>query len=249
MRFEDGGLDQVTSSLDFNNLFPFAAIRGQRIIRDTERSLGNLHLDSKTAQELGTSNIGVFVGGCRQSRLLIDPIRQLSTSGHPGQFIVAFSENQLADKFYHELRQDRGRKQRPDFWTNGCVTLTTPEKLRLIRNDQFEDRPVACVILIDPPCITYQARGGHESRYRFNDRPQHIARFRARHSIAGWQPPFFLLTESPAISRNTALMLGPYSLEAWWFVEGITMRMGLPPVIPLPESPYETPNLSPEWGS
>lgn len=239
----------MTSPLDFNTRYPFASIRGRRIIRDTERSLGDLHLDGETARELGTNNIGVFVGGCREIRLLIEPIRQLSISGHPGQFVVVVSDDSIADRIYHELSQGNGSKRRPNAWTTGCVTLTTPEGLRTIDTKQLDGRDVAGVLLVDPLCIVYKARGGFNGRFRGNDRPQHIARFRARHAVEGWQPPLFLLTECRAISTNTALMLGPFSLEAWWFVEGITFRMGLPPVIQLPQDPEETSDLSPGWDS
>jgi hypothetical protein len=237
---ENGGFGSVTIHLDFKSLYPFASIRGRRIVRDTERYVGEVSLDAVTAQELGTSNIGVFVGGCREIRYLIDVVRQLSVSGHPGQFIVVVSENVLTDRFYRELSQIQAPKRRPNVWTTGCVTLTTPESLKAVDTEHLGGKAVAGVLLVDPSCIVYRAHGGYGSRFQFNDRPQHIARFRARHAVDGWQPPFFLLTERPAISTNSAQMLGPYYLEAWWFVDGITLRMGLPPNIQPPENSEES---------
>lgn len=236
----------MTNHLDFNSLYPFASIRGRRIVRDTEKYVGEVRLDGETAQELGASNIGVFVGGCREVRQLIDMVRQLSVSGHPGQFIVVVSENALADKFFRELSQIPLPKRRPNVWTTGCVSLTTPENLKAVNEEHLGGKPVAGVLLVDPSCIVYRARGGDCSRFQFNDRPQHIARFRARHAVDGWQPPFFLLTERLAISTNSAQMLGPYSLEAWWFVDGITLRMGLPPIIRQPENSEESHNEGPD---
>lgn len=220
---------------DFQKLYPIPAIRCRRIIRDTGRVIGDLQLDGETAFQLGCSHLGVLAGGCPQSSGLIDKFRELSTSDLPGQIVIAFSMSTVADEYFAALGPSTA-KQRRDWWNCGCITFTTPEKLRLIGRSQLDGRPVLAIGLVDPPCILHQARGSTQSGYQFNDRPQHIAKFRAAHEVHDWRPPFFLFTERPAKALNSNQMLSAYSLDGWQFIDGGGLRMGTPPRI----EPVET---------
>lgn len=221
----------MLNSQDLDSLYPFAAIRCQRIVRTTEKLIGDMQLSSKTALDLGANNVGVLAGRCRRASELIDKFRELATSPFPGQIVVALSTNQLAEEYFRAFQSEGIGRSRKGFCTFGCVTFTTPEKLKLLGMQQLGGRRVAAVCLVDPPCIVYRARGDLKSGYVRNDRPQHLARFRAAHEIDGWKPPFLLLTEQPTMSLNTNQMLMPYSLENWWYVDGSQIRMGTPPTI------------------
>jgi hypothetical protein len=230
----------MSQSIDVASLFPVSAIRCRRIVRDTEKSIGDLQLNGETASQLGTDNVGVLAAKCPPTGGLIDKFRKLATSGLHGQIVIALSTVTLMGEYYEAIGPRERTRNRPDWWTEGCVTFTTPEKLRLISPSALNGQPVLAVILVDPLCIVHQARGGSQSAYRFNDRPKHIVSFRAAHESGSWRPPFFLFTEQPAKSLNSNQMLGPYSLEAWWFADGSGIRMGTPPIIesPLPEASF-----------
>lgn len=230
----------MLNSQNVASLFPFPPIRCRRIIRDTERALGDFRLDGESAYQLGASNIGLLAGGSSETRHLVTKLRELSLCDLPGQIVIAFSTNSLADTYFETLTEDDSPSSREDSWTFGSVTFSTPEKLRTIGKPQLGGRPVLAIGLVDPPCILYKARGDARRGFAFNDRPQHIAKFRAAHEIGDWRPPFFLFTEQPAKSLNTNQMLGPFSLEAWWFLDGREIRMGTPPTI-APSVPAESP--------
>lgn len=214
---------------DIDHLYPFPAIRCRRIVRDTERRLGDFRLDGSTAFALGTDNIGVFLGGCKEVDGMIDPFRNLSEADLPGQIVIALSTNAIADEFYDAFSIEGSGRTRPAAWTKGAVTFTTPEKLRAVDEFTLEGRPVLAVGLVDPWCIVNRARGGYRSGYPRNDRPQHLAKFRAAHAREGWRPPFLLFTTRPAKSVSPNQMLAPYSLDAWWFADGRHLRTGAPP--------------------
>lgn len=220
---------------DFNQLYPLAAIRCRRIFRDTERPFGDVRLDGETAMLLGESNLGVLAGHCPPRRDLMDKLHELANCELPGQIVVALSSTDMAITYFDAFRPDALSK-RPDWWTFGILTFTTPEKLGSLGHTQLAGRPVLAVVLIDPPGIVYRARGGNRGGYHGNDRPQHIARFRAAHALGEWRPPFWLLTEQPAKSLSSDQMLTAYSLDGWYFVDGSAIRMGSPPHIDARES-------------
>lgn len=230
MRIKSRRVNEVQTAQDFQKLYPIPAIRCRRIIRDTGRVIGDLHLDGETAFQLGCSHLGVLAGNCPQSAGLIDRFRELSMSTLPGQIVIALSISTLADEYFAAIGPSNARK-RNEWWNSGCLTFTTPEKLRLIGRSELDDRPVLAIGLVDPPCFLHQARGGTKSGFQFNDRPQHIAKFRAAHQVHDWMPPFFLFTERPAKALNTNQMLSAYSLEGWQFIDGCGLRMGTPPRI------------------
>ncbi len=81
---------------------------------------------------------------------------------------------------------------------------------------------VAGVIILDPPCLLYKARGGTDSwgRIHRSDRPQHVVNFRAALDFDGWQPPLLLLTTNPAKAVNTDVVARAFCLNAFRFVAG-----------------------------
>lgn len=224
-----------TIATHFQELYPFAPIRGCRITRLEESRLGHFALDSTTARQLGSENIGVFVGDCENLTWIVRKLEVLSQTPFPGRWIAAAATAKMAAVIFNMLAEKHGlqkRKRAPRFWNQGNVTFTTPEGLSTYARDQGVDHPVASVLLIDTLCHVHKARGYDRRGWAMNDRPQRIANFRADLSVNGWMPPFLLLTERPAKSVETAAMLSPYCLSTWWFVDGKCIRVGNPRPIP-----------------
>ncbi len=219
----------MDSCMDIDHLFPFPAIRCRRIVRDSEKDIGDFQLDGAAARTLGTDNIGVLVAGCHKQTHMLDTILKLSSCDMPGQFVIALASNPIANDYFSALGSNHLPGPRPDWWTAGCVTVTTPEKIKRIDSSALNGRPVMAVAAVDPRCVIHLARGPNRRGYANNDRPRHIATFRARHSRGAWTPPMFVFTEVPAKSLSTDQMLAPFALEAWWFLDGSGLRMGKPP--------------------
>lgn len=219
----------MLSVSEIEHLYPFPAIRCRRIVRTTERILGDFHLDGRTALELGTESIGVFLGNCRALPDLIDQFQVLAESDLPGQIVIALATKATSEAFFNAFSIEDARGPRPDSWTKGAVTFTTPEKLRTIDETALQGRPVLAVGLVDPRCRVHLARGRWDDRYDRNDRPRHIARFRAAHVRGEWRPPFLLFTSRRAKSVTTTQMLTAYSLDGWWYADGRRLRTGAPP--------------------
>jgi hypothetical protein len=146
---------------------------------------------------------------------------------------------------HHTLAQEHGwtrRTRAPRVWEHGRVTFTTPEGLQSYRKTIQASEPIAAVLLVDPLCHVHQARNLFVPGYGINDRPQRIADFRADLGRTGPMPPFLVLTARPAKSIDTQRMLSPYCLDAWWFVDGLRLRVGPLPVTGFP-SPTQPPSL------
>ncbi len=54
---------------------------------------------------------------------------------------------------------------------------------------------------------------------------------RFRHSHHEWRPPICILTTKKAKAVNSNTMLAPYGLEAWWYVDVSTVRLGPPTLV------------------
>jgi hypothetical protein len=108
-------------------------------------------------------------------------------------------------------------------WRSRRVWFAPPEALsRLLPSARNDPAGVAGVIVLDPPCLMYKARGGAKgwgNTYR-NDRPQYVVNFRAALDVGGWQPPFLLLTTKPAKSVSTIEVARAFCLNQFRFIEG-----------------------------
>ena len=108
-------------------------------------------------------------------------------------------------------------------WRSRKVWVAMPEDLRiLLPLAQSLAFGVAGLIILDPECIIYKARGGTNrwGRKFRNDRPQHVVNFRASLDSDGWQPPLVLLTEKPAKSVNTDVVARAFCLNGFRFIAG-----------------------------
>jgi hypothetical protein len=110
-------------------------------------------------------------------------------------------------------------------WRSRRVWVAIPEDLKqLLPLARGLASGVAGVIILDPACIMYKARGGIDSwgNVHCNDRPQHVVNFRAALNMDGWQPPLLLLTTKPAKAVNTQVVVRAFCLNAFRFVAGDT---------------------------
>lgn len=209
---------------ELESLCPKVILRGKRIVRMTEKIVGIFQLDPQTFFELGTTSIGVLIGGAESNDLFMECLREVSAMDLDGTVVVVTSSKKLADGFYTKLMRPGTSKRRPDVFEMGSVILSTPEKLHKISPNDRKTRPVLGIILLDPYCVVHQARGDEGYGWVTNDRPRHLVKFRYEHRRGEWQPPMLLMTTKPVKSLNTNQMLAPYSLEAWWYVDAATLK-------------------------
>ena len=229
-------MNRCTTVDDPGNIYPFAAIRGHRITRLKESRIARFDLDHETAEYLDVNNLGVFIGNCgyRQAGALDWVMRKLEVLAslqYPSRWIFVAARQWMADDLYGRIppaEKSRRRTRRPEFWDYGNATITTPEGLRRYSRQMTGLRPVAGIVLIDISCNVHRARGEKGTPWARNDRPQRVADFRADCALGGWRPPLLLFTAKPAKSVNTCPMLSPYCLDGWWFVEGLSLRVGHP---------------------
>lgn len=213
-------------------LYPYPAIRGQRITRLQETDLGPFRLDGETATRLAEQNIGVFIGGCRSWDWMMDKLTILAQTPFPARWLVVLASKQWAETAYRIQAMKRAGRKRvhaPKLWEDGNVTYTTPEGLHSYGGLSQHSGPLAAVLLVDPACHVHKARDWFVPGRGVHDRPQRIADFRADLGRIGPSPPLLVLTRRPAKSLSTERMLSAYCLDAWWFVDGRRLRVGEPP--------------------
>lgn len=211
-------------------------IRGPRITRLEESVIGYFRFDAETAWDLGTSNIGVFVGASRPFDRTIEDLQKLESSPSKGLWVVVAGTKQIAAAIV-------------DLWFNGGVAkpiseenldlprlrnnvvLATPEVLG--KNKYLAKESITGIIVLDLPCSIHRQRGMRNGNFFVqNDRPQYIANFRNDAARGPWLPPLFLITLQPAKSVSTDHVARAYCLDGWWFVNGQSLFCGNPPALP-----------------
>jgi hypothetical protein len=205
------------------DLYSTAGLAGYRITRREESFLGLFRLTADTAWELGTANVGVFVGGTPALGKTIERLRRLESPGTARWVLVAATKKMAAVIARQWFQAESGswvaptRLTLPRYHMN--LVLCTPESLRQVQPD--ERRPIAAIILIDMLCNVHLARGFENGDFHVaNDRPQHVANFRNSLSRGGWAPPLIILTRKPAKSVWTDTVAQAFGLDALWFVDG-----------------------------
>ena len=198
-------------------------IAGYRISRKEESFLGVFRLTADTAWELGTANVGVFVGGTPALGKTIERLKGLESPDAANWVLVAATKKMAAAIECRWFQAESGNWVAPTTLIlpryHRNIILCTPESLRRVEADK--KRSIAAIILIDMLCNVHKARGFERGNFHIeNDRPQLIANFRNSLLRDGWAPPFILLTQKPAKSVWTDQVAGAYCLDALWFVEG-----------------------------
>lgn len=214
--------------------YPEAWIRGARITRSEERTIGHFRLDLQSAWELGTDNIGVFIGDCPDLANIVERLQRLERRALTPRWVVIVASKKMAvlviQQWFRSTDADNvdaATLQLPEVRSN--IVLTTPESLGEISDANRQN--VAGILLLDMLCHVHDARGMRNRAFVVqHDRPQLIANFRNDISHEGWLPPLILLTQKPAKSVSTTAVARAYCLNGWWFVDGRRLNTGCPPV-------------------
>lgn len=226
-----------------HRLYPAPVIRGSRVARQAERELEPFRLTADMAATLGTENIGVFIGPCASLEHAVDRLREIDRHEHASRWIVIPATRQIAADVYQRWFDSDDvwhidQANVPDIWHGSCVTFCLIESLSKLTCALQNDRAdVAGIILLDPYCMVQRARGCNNGRFWCgHDRPQMIVDFRARLAIGTWAPPLIFVSLKPARSVHTISMQRAYCLEAFYFVDGRSLRC-----YPLPAAATEPP--------
>lgn len=207
--------------------YPAAHIRGRLVTRLPERSLGWTVLDAATADEMGREQIGWFIGNHPGPRLAAEQFACLDSHTEGGVWVIVPHSRDLACELVASWPHSDQLTGRPtsknSVWRSRKVWVAIPEDLtQLLPLVRGLTSGLAGVIILDPACTIYRARGGIDLRGNVhrNDRPQHVVNFRAALDVDGWQPPVLLLTTKPAKAVNTHVVARAFCLNAFRFVAG-----------------------------
>ena len=176
---------------------------------------------------MGREKLGWFVGGHPGVSAATEQFGRLDANPEGGVWVVVpLGKDLVAELWVRWPHPDyvpsRPTEESP-IWRSRKVWVAPPEHLRcLVADARRYPHGIAGVIVLDPPCIMYKARGGMDGQGRtmHNDRPQHVVNFRAALDVDGWQPPLLLLTENPAKSINTELVARAFCLNGFRFIAG-----------------------------
>jgi len=209
-------------------LYPVGRLRGYRITRLEEQSMGLFSLDAATAAELGKENIGVLFGNCIGLERVVRRLRPLDIASEQATWVVISATCGMAASVYKLWHFPEGDEyvspaKVPPYWRTQRLLFTTPEGLRDIGPAQIDGASIAGLLLLDLQFNVHMARGMESGNfYVQHDRPQFIVDFRARCAREDWSPPLLIFAKKPAKALNTDAAPSPYCLEALWFVNGET---------------------------
>jgi hypothetical protein len=185
-------------------------------------------LDAAAADEMGREHFGWFVGNHPESvTWAAEQFGCLDANPEGGVWVVVPHSRQLACELFaewpHPNHVCEPPKSNNSTWRSRKVWVAVPEDLKqFLPLAKALATGVAGVIILDPPCIVYKARGGTDSwgTVHHNDRPQHIVNFRASLEADGWLPPLLLLTSKPAKAVNTVVVARALCLNGFRFIAG-----------------------------
>ena len=197
--------------------------RGTAKPREGDQRFGRLVLDAKTAIDLGSSNVGLFVEGCPSFERMVEHFRNLSETS-TATWVVVASSKQVRDELARISKQIGASMDTLDSTAFGNVIVATPEELQVLAATITN---LAGILVVDYACHIHKCRGNAYRGFRAaNDRPQKIVDFRMQFKIGEWSPPFIMFTNRKAMAVNTLPMLSPYCLETFRYIDGKTMRFG-----------------------
>jgi hypothetical protein len=218
--------------------YPTARIRGRRITRLPEQNLDWAILDAATAGELGREHVAWFVGSHPGLTCAAEQLSRLDANPEGGVWVVVPHSRDLACEMFAKWPHSDYVTERPSSdnsaWRSRKVWVAIPEDLKqLLPLAQALEPGLAGVIILDPQCIMYRARGGTDSwgKVHCNNRPQHVVNFRAALDSDGWQPPLLLLTEKQAKAVNTDVVARAFCLNAFRFIAGATFNCWDAPIV------------------
>lgn len=198
---------------------------GRRISRMEETTISSFCLSGETAWNLGTNNLGLFIGATATLGPIIEQLQCLESPNSSANWIVIAATKKMAavivQRWIAAPTLRRVAVTTLKLPKSRCnVTLATPESLKRVPFDSAHK--IAGLILVDMLCHVHRAREMPNAGAFFvaNDRPQMIANFRNSLSVDGWAPPLIILTQKPAKSVYTDKVARAYCLDGLWFIDG-----------------------------
>jgi hypothetical protein len=193
-----------------------------------EQSLGWTILDAATADEMGREQVGWFISEHPGLSTAVEQFANLDSNPEGGVWVVVPHSQDLASQLfcrwpYTKLALPDAHLSNDSPWRSRKVWVAIPEDLKqLLPIARGLVHGLAGLIIFDPECIIYKARGGRDwwGTVHRNDRPQHVVNFRAALDVDGWQPPLILLTTKPAKAVNTTIVARVFCLNAFRFISG-----------------------------
>jgi hypothetical protein len=203
----------------------------QRITRMEETGIGRYWLDAKTAWNLGTEAIGLFVQNIRGVDAMHYQISRIVDSD--STWVIVPSSREFLAQTYMTFARDGlvpQCRRSPESWNVGNLLFSGVEGLCRLSQIHSLWR-LAGVILLDPLCHVYRARDYRLSNGRNHDRVERVVQFRAENAVGDWQPPLLLMTCQPAKSVPTEQAARAYCLNGWHFVDGRSLKFAPAPVL------------------
>jgi hypothetical protein len=206
--------------------YPTARVRGRLITRLPEKYLDWAVLDAATADELGREHVGWFVGNHPGLPRVAEQLGRLDTNPEGGIWVVVplgrEKSTELRMHWPHPHHVTNQSTDEAAVWQSRKVWVAIPEDLKqLLPRARTVEAGIAGIIVLDPLCLLYKARGGTDWRgMHRSDRPQHVVNFRAALGADGWQPPLLLLTTQRAGAVNTEVVRRAFCLNAFRFIAG-----------------------------
>ena len=217
----------------FTQNYPYPAIRVSRVVRETNRKIGDFQLTAETAAQLVMDEIGVLIGNCGSTRQILDHLVRLALTPYPSRWVVAVHSTELLRQWYAQLHgvattKVRGGSEGECFWLHGNCWFTRLEQLPSLAESPQFDSLIAGLIVVDPQLRSPHARGVGGQSWQGHDRPELVNSFRQKLRASGQQVPLILMTERPAMSLNTLPAQRAFALESLWFADGGRLRVGPP---------------------
>ncbi len=199
-------------------------LSADRISRMGSKALGRMRLDQKTARQLRESQVGLFAEGFLRLETMLGRILPLATKSRCTQSIVVYASKESGESIYGMLVEERvcaPCRRPPEHWEVGKLAFRSVEQLA---DWDFTSCQVDSVLLLDPTCMVYRARTMHFAGDRTHDRPQIIADFLFDQRHCGTCPVFMFLTTKRAAALPTETIARTFCQEAFWFLDGPTLR-------------------------
>jgi hypothetical protein len=209
-----------------SEIYPTPRVNGKRVTRLPEKPLGWAILDAATADKMGREQLGWFVGNHSRHVRVAAQLGRLDTNPQGGVWVVVTLDRvmsrELFDKWPHTDYVIERPRSNIFTWRSRKVWVAASEDLKQLLPFARAFTPgLAGLIVLDPECIMYKARGWNRwGRTIHNDLPQHVVNFRAALDEDGWQPPLLLLTTKPAGAVYTESVARAFCLNGFWFVAG-----------------------------
>ncbi|GDX93685.1 hypothetical protein LBMAG46_36950 [Planctomycetia bacterium] len=225
--------DTVSDEQSMLGNYPYPAIRVSRIVRETNRKIGDFQLTAETAAQLVMDEIGLLIGNCGPTKQMLQQLLKLAAAPYPARWVVAVHSKALLRQWYSQVHDVPTTSIVADSegetaWLYGNCWFTRLEQLLpLAQSSQFT-APVAGLIVVDPQLRSPYARGIGSQSWKGHDRPELVNSFRQKLRASGQQVPLILMTERPAMSLNTLPAQRAFALESLWFADGGRLRVGPP---------------------